>query len=151
MRFTGSAAMAAMDRYAIDVLGIPGKTLMLRAARGAADGALRLLEENPGRTLVFCGGGNNGGDGIGIAAFLLEAGKPVSCYMVGDENKLSADGRAMKEKLLKAGGALLPYDPEEPFPEAAVLVVDALFGTGLSRPSGGKYADLLDRINKSCL
>ena len=143
--------MAAMDRYAIDVLGIPGKNLMLRAAQGAADGALRLLEENPGRTLVFCGGGNNGGDGIGIAAFLLEAGKPVSCYMVGDENKLSADGRAMKEKLLKAGGALLPYDPEEPFPEDAVLVVDALFGTGLSRPIGGKYADLIDHINKSGL
>lgn len=143
--------MREMDRYAIEELGIPGVDLMLRAATGAAQEAMRLLGENPGRTLVFCGSGNNGGDGIGIAALLVEAGLPVRCYMVGDPAKLSADGRAMLTKLEAAGGQLLAYDPQTPFPADGALLVDALFGTGLSRPVGGKYAELIERMNRSGL
>lgn len=143
--------MREMDRIAIEEMGIPGEVLMLRAATGAAEEALRLLDRHPGRTLVFCGSGNNGGDGIGIAALLLEAERQVSCYMVGDAGKLSADSRAMRAKLEAVGGALLPYDPEQPFPADASLIVDALFGTGLSREIGGKYAELIARINQSGL
>lgn len=143
--------MREMDRYAIEEWGIPGEVLMLRAATGAAEEVLGLLEQNPGRVLVFCGSGNNGGDGIGIAALLLEAGQRVSCYMVGDAGKLSADSRVMQAKLLAAGGELLPYDPEQPFPADSSLIVDALFGTGLSREIGGRYAELIGRINRSGL
>ena len=76
MRFSGSEAMREMDRIAIQEMGIPGETLMLRAAAGATAAALEMLAGTAGRALVLCGSGNNGGDGIGIAALLQEAGYP---------------------------------------------------------------------------
>lgn len=149
MKFAGSAAMREMDRYTIDVLGVPGEELMLRAAAGAAKAAKTMLEEKPGPVTVFCGSGNNGGDGIGIAALLLEQGYQVSCVMVGEEAKLSADSLAMLRRLEAAGGSLLPFSGEKPVPEGGALIVDALFGTGLSREISGKYAELIGAINES--
>ena len=73
MRFSGSGAMREMDRIAIEEMGIPGETLMLRAAAGTAAAALQMLPDS-GRVLVLCGSGNNGGDGIGGAALLREGG-----------------------------------------------------------------------------
>jgi NAD(P)H-hydrate epimerase len=149
MKFAGSAAMREMDRYTIQDLGISGETLMLRAATGAAKTAAELLHSTGERVLVLCGGGNNGGDGIGVAALLTEAGFSADCVMVGDEQKLTQDGLAMKRRLEQAGGCLLPYDPDSLVLENYGLIVDALFGTGLSRPIAGKYADLIAKINAS--
>lgn len=149
MKFAGSAAMREMDRYAIEELGIPGETLMLRAAQGAAFAAMELLDGSDGPVMVFCGSGNNGGDGIGIAALLKEKGYEVICVMAGDEKKLSADSLCMKERLLAAGGELLPPEEAGPIPEDCPLIVDALFGTGLSRAVSGKYAELIGKINES--
>ena len=149
MKFAGSAAMREMDRVAIEDLGVPGEELMLRAARGAAEAAAELLAGKKAPTVVFCGSGNNGGDGIGVAALLLEQGYPVHCVMVGDQAKLSADSAAMLRRLEAAGGSLLPICGENPIPEGCGLIVDALFGTGLSREISGKYADLIARINES--
>lgn len=149
MKFAGSAAMREMDRYAIEVLGIPGETLMLRAARGAAFAAMELLNGSDGPVVVFCGSGNNGGDGIGVAALLLEKGYEVICVMAGDEKKLSADSLCMKKRLLDAGGKLLSLEEAGPIPADCPLIVDALFGTGLSREISGKYAELVGKINES--
>ena len=149
MKFAESRAMREMDRYAIEELGIPGETLMLRAAKGAAFAAMELLDGSDGPVMVFCGSGNNGGDGIGVAALLKEKGYIVSCVMVGDEQKLSADSLCMKQRLLEAGGELVPLEACGPIPEDCGLIVDALFGTGLSREISGKYADLIAAINES--
>ena len=147
MRFAGSEAMREMDRVAIEELGIPGETLMLRASTGAAEAAKELLE--PGdRVLVLCGSGNNGGDGIGIAALLTQAGYQVRCLMAGNRSKLSGDSRRMLERLEAAGGMLEDYVNPEILKQPWDLIVDALFGTGLSREIGGKYAELIRAVNE---
>ncbi len=147
MRFAGSESMREMDRITIEDLGVPGETLMLRAARGLAAEAMRMVSREDGPILILCGSGNNGGDGIGAAAALLEAGYTVACCMVGDKNKLSRDSRAMEELLQKAGGALSDYVNLEILEKPWSLVIDALFGTGLSRPISGKYAELIEAVN----
>lgn len=149
MKFAGSAAMREMDRVTIQELGVPGEELMLRAAQGAVEAAVELLGGQKVPVAVFCGSGNNGGDGIGISALLLEQGYEVSCVMVGDEAKLSADSLAMKARLEAAGGSLLPFSGENPIPDGCGLIVDALFGTGLSRTVSGKYAELIAAIHES--
>lgn len=153
MYFYGSSAMRALDRYAIDRLGIPGEELMRRAAAAAAAVSGELLDAMPaaeGRVLVLCGSGNNGGDGIGLAALMTECGKyTVRCVMVGNEEKLSADSLCMKALLEQHGAQLLPYTGPEIVDEGWDLIVDALFGTGLSRPIEGKYAELIAAVNAS--
>lgn len=140
--------MADMDRYTIEELGIPGEVLMLRASEGLCAAAKAMLAQ--GQTaLVLCGGGNNGGDGIGVSALLLEQGYSVRCTMVGNREKLSADGLVMLRRFEAAGGSLAEYDPEGLIPENCGLIIDALFGTGLSRPVEGKYAEVIAAVNGS--
>ena len=141
--------MREMDRIAIEELGIPGETLMLRAAAGVAETAKQMLTPEHNSVLALCGSGNNGGDGIGAAALLCEAGYPAVCCMVGDPEKLSADSRAMLARLRAAGGDLVAYEGPELLLQEWDLIVDALFGTGLSRPVGGKYAALIEAVNGS--
>ncbi|MDR1131756.1 MAG: bifunctional ADP-dependent NAD(P)H-hydrate dehydratase/NAD(P)H-hydrate epimerase, partial [Oscillospiraceae bacterium] len=62
MRLTDSKAMRDADSYAIHVLGVPSTLLMTNASRQLADAALELMGENR-RAVIFCGSGNNGGDG----------------------------------------------------------------------------------------
>lgn len=148
MKFTGSAAMREMDRFSIEELGIPGETLMLHAAEGAAAEVEKLLPKG-GRVLILCGSGNNGGDGIGVAALLLERGYEVQCVMVGDASKLTTDSRSMVQRLQTAGGELDPYQDVSILQSGWDLIVDALFGTGLSRPIVGKYEELIRAVNNS--
>ncbi len=146
MKFCGSAAMREMDRYTIEELGVPGETLMLRAASGAAAAAGTFLGDR-GRVLVLCGSGNNGGDGIGIAADHMEAGHEDSCVMVGNPEKLTDDGKKMLARLQAAGGDLIPCIGPEIIHGDWDLIVDALLGTGLSRPVSGVYRDIITAVN----
>jgi NAD(P)H-hydrate epimerase len=149
MKFAGSQAMKAMDDYAIHQMGIPSDTLMLRAAAGAAKKACELLGEAPKRVTIFCGSGNNGGDGIAVGKLLLEQGYQVTCFMVGNREKMTPDSRLMEQLLEQQGGQLLDYDPDSVALSGCDLIVDALFGTGLSRAISGKYAELIQKINES--
>lgn len=150
MRFAGSEAMKAMDTHAISVMGIPSDVLMKRAAAGAAEAAGKLLDPHK-KTVIFCGSGNNGGDGIAVAAILQEKGLPVTCLMVGAREKMTPDSCLMEQWLREAGGELLDYVPQllPGLFDGCGLIVDALFGTGLSRDISGIYADLIEAINES--
>jgi NAD(P)H-hydrate epimerase len=149
MKFAGSQAMKAMDDYAIHQIGIPSDTLMLRAAAGAAKAACELLGAAPKKTVIFCGSGNNGGDGIAVGKLLLEQGYQVTCFMVGSREKMTQDSLLMEQLLKEQGGQLLDYAPDRLEFSGCDLIVDALFGTGLSREISGKYAELIQRINES--
>jgi NAD(P)H-hydrate epimerase len=138
-----------MDRYTIETLGVPGETLMRRAATGAFRQGQRMLQGSRGPVVVLAGSGNNGGDGIGMAALFREAGYLVTCYMVGNREKLTADGRAMVTWLESVGGTLLDLPEGDWLPEDCALLVDALFGTGLSRPIGGRYRAVIETMNRS--
>ena len=104
------------------------------------------------RVAVFCGPGNNGGDGVAAARILLEAGYRVRAFLVGDRAKMTPDERAMEEKLVKAGGELEPFDPEDVklrvWLSTCGCVVDALFGGGLKRPLEGDFRAAVELINR---
>lgn len=148
MKFAGSDAMKAMDAHAISVVGIPSDTLMKRAAFGAAEQAMKMLKPNE-KTVIFCGSGNNGGDGIAIGCYLKEAGYPVSCIMVGAREKMTPDSVKMLEWLQSLGEELFDYEPGRDYISGRALIVDALFGTGLSRNISGKYEALIEMMNNS--
>lgn len=147
MKFAGSQAMREMDRYTIDVVGVPSDTLMLRAARGLADEIERQLSQD-GIAVILCGSGNNGGDGIAAAKFLLEDGFRAECFLAGKREKMTEDARKMAALLEQQGGALMDV-ADLPSLEHAAVVVDALFGTGLSRAISGNYQTLIEQINSS--
>lgn len=140
--------MKDMDAHAISVVGIPSDTLMRRAAKGAAEQAEKMLK--PGeKTVIFCGSGNNGGDGIAMGCYLKEAGYPVSCIMVGTREKMTPDSQKMLQWLQSLGEELEDYDASCDYFSGTGLIVDALFGTGLSRNISGKYEGLIEKINES--
>ena len=146
-----------LDRRAIDGYGIPGLVLMENAGRGCAELLMRL---NPDRrpTVVLCGPGNNGGDGFVIARHLDNHGWPVR--VVYRPVGLSADAAANLRPLVAGGLDLFPVHGETLWPGARdhltgrltltdCWVVDALFGTGLSRPLAEPFAELVALVNAS--
>jgi NAD(P)H-hydrate epimerase len=139
MRLVGSAEMREIDRAAIQDFGIPSLTLMDRAGRGVADAAAELAGPR-GRVVVVCGGGNNGGDGYVAARLLRAAGRDARVMALVPSRSLSADARAVREQAERAG---VPIDDGVLAPLAAGVgdvVVDAIFGTGLTRPPEGPFA-----------
>lgn len=82
--------------------------------------------------LVFCGTGNNGGDGIATARFLLREGWRVKCVLVGERKKMTGDSREMERRLIEWGGSLEQFDPECRQEYVGYdVAIDALFGVGL--------------------
>ena len=154
-----AAQMRELDRTAIEDRGIPSLDLMERAARAAAEEAMKLLSMEGGMArkrfaaAVFCGPGNNGGDGVAVARMLLEQGLVVHAYLVGDREKMTPDERAMEEKLKAAGGSLTAFDPadgqEKLFTDSCDLCVDALFGVGLCREVSGDFAEAIRWMNEA--
>ncbi|MGZ8244197.1 NAD(P)H-hydrate dehydratase [Methylomagnum sp.] len=135
----------AMDRYAIDTLGIPGIDLM-RQAGIAAFAALR--ERHPeARTLsAVCGAGNNGGDGYVLARLAHQADWDVRVYPAAPPEALKGDALTAYQDFRAAGGEILDFIPVD-F-EGAEVVVDALLGTGLDREVEGPYAEIIRAINR---
>ncbi|WP_049622988.1 bifunctional ADP-dependent NAD(P)H-hydrate dehydratase/NAD(P)H-hydrate epimerase [Frateuria defendens] len=137
----------ALDHRAIDTLGIGGFTLMQRAA-AAAFASLRRHWPQARRVLVCCGPGNNGGDGYLIAAQARATGFAVEVIELAAEAR--GDAARAREACLVAGVAPCPWREGAALPAADVLV-DALYGTGLSRPPQPAVAALIERINASGL
>src|SRR5262245_32714827 len=127
--YTG-AQVRALDRHAIDVLGIPSYTLMTRAGEGAFT-ALRRCWPSAQRIAVVCGPGNNGGDGYIVARLTLERRMQVVAMALEPTDALKGDARRAFDDFKSAGGTVAPWD-ETRLAEADV-VVDAIFGTGLAR------------------
>lgn len=138
------AQTRALDRRATDTFDIPGIELMRRAARAALD-ALRRHWPKAQRLAVWCGPGNNGGDGFLFAVLAAEAGLEVQVVALSD----AAHGDALKarEQLDAAGIPRTLFAPDMPQPEVDVHV-DALFGSGLDRAPEGDAAALIRRINE---
>lgn len=104
------------------------------------------------RIAVFCGPGNNGGDGVAAARILREAGYQVRVFLLGKREKMTPDEKAMEEKLKEAGGELEPFDLEDRLTTAWLSTcdcfVDALFGVGLKRPLEGEFLALVQWLNQ---
>lgn len=148
-----AAQMQAAERAAMDAGAVTGAELMERAGQGVVRGAFDLWPElavAPGRALVLCGPGNNGGDGFVIARLLLQQGWRVSLFLLGQDEALPTDARRNHDLWRDAGGQVTALQvlaegagmPDGP-PD---LVVDALFGTGLTRPLEAGIESALDRL-----
>lgn len=158
-----------LDRRALEEFGLPGLVLMENAGRGSVELLTRL---NPDRqpVVVLCGPGNNGGDGFVIARHLDNAGWPVTVWLVRPEPEgrafgfggaAAATGRRLAPDCEANAGAWAAGnrlgtndEPGDTWKEAlardvagAGWVVDALFGTGLSRPLGPPYHELVPFLN----
>ncbi len=141
--------MRALDRHTIDVQGIPGEILMESAGRAVAEAVVRLLPTTRSQTVaVVCGAGNNGGDGLVVARQLHVAGVDVRAVVLGDPSRLSGDTAANRDRGLRVGVHLedVLEGQDWRLPERGI-VVDAIFGTGLSRPVEGPPARAIERIN----
>lgn len=170
MKLYTAAQMREIDRIAIQDRGIPSTELMENAARALVREVRSLPVPGPGldeplgwitedghmptqeeqaefwamrrrSAIVWCGPGNNGGDGVAAARLLLEMGWRVKCVLVGDRAKMTDDCRSMEGRLAEEGGVLEDFDPENweqymPFDVA----IDALFGVGLTRDLEGDAA-----------
>jgi len=137
------AEMANADKAAI-AGGQPGERLMEAAGKGVADAIAKRWQTCP--VTVLCGPGNNGGDGFVIARLLAEAGWPVRLGLLGTLQALTGDAAIMAGRW---DGDALPLGPD--LLDGAGLVVDALFGAGLSRPLDGAAAAMVDALNESHL
>jgi NAD(P)H-hydrate epimerase len=144
------AQIREIDRRASEDYHIPGIVLMENAARGVADAASSMLDriERP-QVMIACGGGNNGGDGLAVARHLhnrgvgIEVGLAWSTAPRGDAglNWLIVQAMMLPTKPLHNGRI-------EPRSEVD-LVIDALFGTGLTRPIEGDLVKLVEAINQA--
>jgi NAD(P)H-hydrate epimerase len=133
----------ALDRRAIDELGIPGHELMQRAA-AAAFAHLRRRWPQARRIAVYCGPGNNGGDGFLLAMLARAAGFQVELIALPGVPR--GDAASARDAFVAAGGRVEPWHEARELP-AADVQVDALFGTGLRRAPAPDVAALIERID----
>jgi len=136
-----------LDRIAIEEQGIAGYELMCRAGQFAFD-AIRGRYPVAHNWLVYCGSGNNAGDGYVIGRLAIEAGLRVKVVAVSDPDKLSGDAARAWESFQAAGGQSEAFATSGDVGNRTQydLVIDALLGTGLMRPVEGAYADAVAAI-----
>jgi len=135
--------MRELDRHAIETLGIPADTLMENAGRAVAEELLRELPEGTEVSIV-CGRGNNAGDGLVVARLLHESNVDVCVILLGEAGSLSGEAATNLERACQVG---VPLADREWRPPSRGIVVDAIFGTGLSRDVEGVEAEWIRRIN----
>ena len=146
--------MKRYDNYTIEKIGIPSMVLMERAALQV----VQSMEEHLGsladkKILVVCGGGNNGGDGLAVARLLLEKGIHTDICLVASEDKCTEQTRQQVRILSAYHSGSFFFFASQMLPNLVqkeyAIIIDALFGVGLSRPIEGEYAQWIDAINRS--
>ena len=158
MRYIVDAGqMQMLDLATIEELLVPGVVLMENAGRAVVD---VIVSEAPGlsantQIAVVCGAGNNGGDGYVIARWLRARGFAATVYLATEADRLTGDARAHFDMYQRGGGPIGDASTGQSALvhrnaiESADIVVDCLFGTGLSRPVEGHYRTLIDGMNAS--
>ena len=139
-----AAEMQQSDKRTIEEWEIPSCVLMEKAALAVAEKTISLLPREAGPILAVCGNGNNGGDGIAAARLLYLKGYDAKILMAMGEDRLSEECR---RQLTIARHAGVPFVGEDVPIEEMGVILDALFGIGLSRGVEGRLASLLLRMN----
>ena len=137
-------SVRAIDGAAINDAGISAYTLMTRAAEAALAHALASFPD-AGRWQVICGAGNNAGDGYVLARLAAQQGIAVSVTAVVPPDSLTGDAATACMDFAAAGGTHVEWQGQ--LDAQASLLVDALLGSGLTRPLQGKFADVVKAIN----
>ncbi|MCJ7653647.1 MAG: NAD(P)H-hydrate dehydratase [Actinobacteria bacterium] len=164
MRVVTPAEMAEIDRAAIKKEKIPGLTLMERAGERAAAAAREMMEglgrpaagrSGAWRVAIWCGKGNNGGDGLVAARHLANAGVEVEVFLLGLPKELSGDAVVNFELLTKLTVSRTEVTEKEHVRSFTKvyppydLLIDAIFGTGFKGRAEGVFADAIEAMNSS--
>lgn len=154
MKLLTAAEMASMDFQATEQYAVPALTLMENAGRAVAESAADMLGELRRRKIaVFCGKGNNGGDGLVAARHLAHMGAEVLLFVLGSFQDLKADPKANLQAAGRAGLTVTAVPDSRALRSAgesasgAALVIDALLGTGFTPPLRGFYAEAAELLN----
>ena len=155
MKVVSPEQMKKIDECAINEYGIPGILLMENAAAAVAAQARAMMGGCAGkRVTVVAGRGNNGGDAFAAARLLHSKGADVRVYLVGEKTGLSGDALFNMEILGRIGIMVTEITEKTEMSSfladmyTSDLVIDGLFGTGLSRDIEGTAAEVIARINQ---
>lgn len=155
MKAASSKEMQLIDKKAISEYGIPGIVLM----ENAAIQVIKEIEAKYGdltkkRVTVVAGKGNNGGDGLAIARHLINRGTKIIVYLLAEDSSIEGDALINLKIFKKMGGKI--YDSSsfdlkamETVISHSHIIIDAIFGTGLSTDVKGFYADVISLINSA--
>lgn len=140
----GSGQMKAIDRYTIEKIGIPAMVLMEKAAMAVVRHTKELCSEKD-RILAVCGYGNNGGDGIAAARILHMEGYSVAIYMVGEKERATKETKQQLKIARKIGIPMIRKVKWEEY----TIIIDAIFGIGLTRTITGEFRKTIEQINQA--
>ena len=150
MKILTSSQIYLADQVTIENTGISSVDLMERAGRACTDQILSRYSGINGTFHIFCGVGNNGGDGLVIARMLLNNGFSVNTYIVRFRKGTSADFKVNFDRLAAVGGNIIEIDSMDEFPVLSDndVVIDAIFGIGLSRTPEGLAYEVITSLNR---
>ena len=153
MRVLTPAQMREAERRTMEEHGVPSLRLMERAGEAVVEAIEAHVESRPGTVTVLCGRGNNGGDGWVVARLLRERGWDVHGVLFGRADDVTGDARANLERARQAEIPVAEVQDDDHWDrcrsrlDAGCLIVDALFGTGLTRPLTGLPATVARDVN----
>jgi ADP-dependent NAD(P)H-hydrate dehydratase / NAD(P)H-hydrate epimerase len=151
MKVVTAEQMQACDRITINDVGIPGIELMENAGLGIAEYLRHIASEDIStkKVAIFCGKGNNGGDGFVVGRHLFEWGADVVIYLLGSISDVSGDARINLDKAMELKLQINEISSTEQLEidETTDLIVDAIFGTGFNGDIKPPISDIIDDIN----
>lgn len=142
--WVNAAQMKAADQYTIQKLGVPSLELMEHAAQAC----VQVLEDEKvdlSHVCVVCGSGNNGGDGFAIARILQNNRYSVETFCVGNPEHYTEETQEQMHRLQECGGKITYGMPQE---DSYSVIIDAVFGVGLSRKVEGRYRQVIEQMNR---
>jgi NAD(P)H-hydrate epimerase len=149
MKIFASEKIRSADEFTIKNEPISSISLMERAAMKCVDWIFLHCKKHH-RFAIFCGNGNNGGDGFAIARMLYLKSFDVNVFIDSSNEKFSDDAQINYKRLKDISGISIYdfKDIDSVLFDQETIIIDALFGTGLSRKLEGIYAELIDKLNK---
>ena len=142
--WVNAAQMKAADQYTIQKLEVPSLELMEHAAQAC----VQVLEDEKvdlSQVCVVCGSGNNGGDGFAIARILQNNRYSVETFCVGNPEHYTEETQEQMHRLQECGGKITYGMPQE---DSYSVIIDAVFGVGLSRKVEGRYRQVIEQMNR---
>ncbi len=144
------AQVREVDRLAIEKYQIPGIVLMENASRAAAEVAMEMLRDSPAApVLILCGGGNNGGDGLAVARHLHNASIDVQIALAVDPSRYTGDALINWRIVQAMGLPACPCTAELVLSRSWSVIVDAVFGTGLTQTPRPPFDRIANAVNQS--
>ncbi len=153
MKTVSARQIKQLDRIAIEKIGLPSLALMENAGKAVAAEVIKSLRgKKYPRVVIFCGTGNNGGDGFVVGRYLVNAGIGTDVFLAGKARDLKPDAAVYYRILKKLGMPVREVRNPDPRMIDTIaksdLLVDAVFGVGLNRELTGLPALIIEKMNQ---